>query len=237
MEEAGARSNSAFEDISSGVATAASSVDGVATSIETAAEQTEYWTEKIGNYDKSLMEATYSTEELVEQGYKSAEALEAATDATEEQSNAIEKGTQIMSEFRQTIEEQEAELSKLQEAYMGVTLIYGDSSEAAQSLKREIKDLSSVLEDNQKQLDILEKQSGKAGNEGVSAIEGISSALAAAGITAAVKEIAEGVYELANAFSEAESTVVLATGATRGRAGRADSQHDGGLCRQQDGKP
>lgn len=102
-EQAGEAVNAAFDGIDGAVTTAASSVDGVATSISslqgsagnaassadaladsissygdaagTAAEQTDYWTDAVGNYDKSALEAVYSTEELVEMGLKSADAL------------------------------------------------------------------------------------------------------------------------------------------------------------------
>lgn len=44
--------------------------------IEDLASSTDYWTDAVGNYSKELLEATYSTEELVEMGMKSADALE-----------------------------------------------------------------------------------------------------------------------------------------------------------------
>lgn len=103
-EQAGEAANAAFEGIAGAVTTAASSADGVATSIDSiqgaadsaassadslsdsingygdaageAASQTDYWTDAVGNYDKSALEAVYTTEELVEMGLKSAEALE-----------------------------------------------------------------------------------------------------------------------------------------------------------------
>lgn len=103
-EQAGEAANAAFEGIAGAVTTAASSADGVATSIGSiqgaadsaassadslsdsingygdaageAALQTDYWTDAVGNYDKSALEAVYTTEELVEMGLKSAEALE-----------------------------------------------------------------------------------------------------------------------------------------------------------------
>lgn len=49
---------------------------------------------------------------------------------------------------------------------------------------------------------------------GKDAVESITEALAAAGITAIVKEAAEAVYELADSFSEAEKTIKASTGAT-----------------------
>ena len=59
-----------------GVSSAISSVDGVATSIADLAQLTDHWTEAVGNYDKGMLEALYTTEELVEQGYKTADALQ-----------------------------------------------------------------------------------------------------------------------------------------------------------------
>lgn len=104
FEQAGEAANAAFEGMTGGVASAVSSVDGVAVSIDSlqgaadgaassadtlsdsmnsygnaageAAAQTDYWTDAVGNYDKSALEAVYSTEELVEMGLKSAAALE-----------------------------------------------------------------------------------------------------------------------------------------------------------------
>lgn len=104
FEQAGEAANAAFEGITGGVASAVSSVDGVAVSIDSlqgaadgaassadtlsdsmnsygdaageAAAQTDYWTDAVGSYDKAALEAVYSTEELVEMGLKSAAALE-----------------------------------------------------------------------------------------------------------------------------------------------------------------
>ena len=73
------RSQCRLEGITGGVSSAVTSVDGIATSIDNlqdAMGQADYWTDAVGNYSKELLEATYSTEELVEMGMKSADALE-----------------------------------------------------------------------------------------------------------------------------------------------------------------
>ena len=78
-ERAGDAASAALEGIAGGVSTAVSSVDGIATSIDNlqdAMGQADYWTDAVGSYSKELLEATYSTEELVEMGLKSADALE-----------------------------------------------------------------------------------------------------------------------------------------------------------------
>ena len=74
-ERAGDALEAAFDGIASGTASAVSSVDGVATSIESLQQQTDNWTEAVGNYDKGLLEAIYTTEELVEQGLKTSDSL------------------------------------------------------------------------------------------------------------------------------------------------------------------
>lgn len=131
-ESAGDVASTAFAAASSGAAEAAQAASD-------AASATDYWTDAVGNYDKGALEAVYSTEELVEMGFKSQEALE-AEDAAKEQENM-----------------------------------------------------------------------GETGSEAVGKIE---QALAAAGLTAILKETTEAVIELANSFSDAESIVVKATGAT-----------------------
>ena len=55
---------------------AISSADGYAQSISQATEQTDHWTEAAANYNSAALDAIYSTEELVDMGLKSAEALE-----------------------------------------------------------------------------------------------------------------------------------------------------------------
>lgn len=68
---------------------------------QSAAESMGYWTDKVGSFDRSLMESIYTTQELVEQGYKTADALaaeqEAARQAAIEQerlAEATRRGTQ-----------------------------------------------------------------------------------------------------------------------------------------------
>lgn len=76
-ERAGEVGNEAFEQT-------AKAATQTATAMETASQSTDHWTEKIGYYDKGAMEAIYSTEELVEMGYKTADALEDAAGGAEE---------------------------------------------------------------------------------------------------------------------------------------------------------
>lgn len=295
---AGEATNAAFEGIAGAVATAAGSVDGVATSIngihgaadnaassadtlaETlnsygdaagdAAAQTDYWTSAADNYSKSALEAVYSTEELVEMGLKSAEALEAqermfelcdqsasslnksieaTSDITNELSSAMDEAASLTEELsnadgvsaetkaelaRASVDAAQAmnELAAAQEEAQAAMEAYDnvitsgttdlDTLEAA--AERACHAAENLAEANGKASDATEelaKATEKASEEaeegekkGVGAVESIAGALAAAGITAKVTEIAQAVYDLVEAFSEAESTVVKATGAS-----------------------
>lgn len=75
-EQAGDAANAALDGISGVSSAAVSAVDGVATSVASVAAQTDHWTDAVGSYDRSALEAIYTTQELVEMGLKSADALE-----------------------------------------------------------------------------------------------------------------------------------------------------------------
>ncbi len=68
-EQAGNIGNKAMGDVEKGAVTTAKALTNVSS-------QTDFWTDKIGTYNKEAMEFVYTTEELVEEGYKSADALE-----------------------------------------------------------------------------------------------------------------------------------------------------------------
>lgn len=284
LEQAGASASSSFDDMASGVATVARSADGVATSItaaadsldsygsaaESAAASADNWTAAIGNYDKELLEALYTTEELVEMGFKTADALaeqeemfalceqaaenlskglEATEEAQSSLSAAMEKASEaadgLLNSENLSAEAKEAltrasegaaeamsELTAAQEAAAAAMEEYDsiimsgttDLDELEGAAQRAAQAADTLAEANGKASDATEElakateqaaeEAEKGGKKGVDAAETVASALAAAGITATVKEIADNVYALADAFSEAESTVVKATGAS-----------------------
>jgi len=87
----------ATSGVSSSTEAFSDALDNVQESASGAAQQTDYWTDAVGNYDKGALEAIYTTEELVEMGFKTQDALEAeakaadkATDAAEELGDASE---------------------------------------------------------------------------------------------------------------------------------------------------
>ena len=272
-ERAGDAANAALEGIAGGVSTAVSSVDGIATSIDNlqdAMGQADYWTDAVGNYSKELLEATYSTEELVEMGLKSADALEeqnrmlelceqsaselgrsmdATTqiqqdlsaamdeaaqtadrladneDVSAETKQALAKASTEAAEAMRELEKAQQEADEALEAY-NQTMASGTSDlnqleaaaeragHAAEALAEANGRASEATEELSNASEQAAEEAEGAGNKGTDAIGAVAGALAAAGITAKVMEIAGAVYELAGSFSEAEKTIVGATGAT-----------------------
>lgn len=245
-------------------------VDSYSSSAEAASEASDYWTEAVGSYEKSALEAVYTTEELVQMGLKSADALEeqermfdlceqsatslnrameASTDIHSELSRAVENASDVISELSQNEKvstETKEELAKASEVAadaMGeleaaqakaqaalenydAVMISGTTdlgeleaaaeraSHASEALAEANEKASNATEELTKASEAAAEESRNVEKSGVDAVEGIAGALVAAGITAKVTEIAQAVYELADAFSDAESTVVKATGAT-----------------------
>lgn len=272
-ERAGDAANAALEGIAGGVSTAVSSVDGIATSIDNlqaAMGQADYWTDAVGNYSRELLEATYSTEELVEMGLKSADALEEQNrmlelceqsaselgrsmdataqiqqdlsaamdeaaqtadrladneDVSAETKQALAKASTEAAEAMRELEKAQQEADEALEAY-NQTMASGTSDlnqleaaaeragHAAENLAEANGRASEATEELSNASEQAAEEAEGAGNKGTDAIGAVAGALAAAGITAKVMEIAEAVYELAGSFSEAEKTIVGATGAT-----------------------
>lgn len=272
-ERAGDAASAALEGIAGGVSTAVSSVDGIATSIDNlqdAMGQADYWTDAVGNYSKELLEATYSTEELVEMGMKSADALEEQNRMLElcersasELGQSMEATAQIQQDLSAAMDEAAQTADRLAdnedvsaETKQALAKASTEAAEAMRELEKAQQEADEALEvynqtmasgtSDLNQLEAAAERAGHAaealaeangrateateelsnaseqaaeeaegaGNKGTDAIGAVAGALAAAGITAKVMEIAGAVYELAGSFSEAEKTIVGATGAT-----------------------
>lgn len=263
FDNIGVAADSSCEIISEGTARAAVNIDRVTSA-------TDYWTDKIGSYEREAMQAIYSTEELVDMGYKSAEALEEqqrmfglceqsatslsrAMEATTnvqtvlntsmaqadetmaklvdresisaETKQELEKASMSAMEAMQALAAAQEEAAAAMEAYDNVMVsgtddlnILENAAERTCHAAEELAEANGKASDAAEELSkATEKASEEAENseqKGIEAAEGIAGALAAAGITEKVSEMAAAVYDLVMAFSEAESTVVLATGAT-----------------------
>lgn len=95
MVTAGERALDAFDKMESSADKAYSTVsDGAeqaSGAMDRATKATDYWTDAIGNYDKGAMEAIYTTEELVELGFKTEDALSEVADTAEKATEELDK--------------------------------------------------------------------------------------------------------------------------------------------------
>ena len=282
--------SSAIESLQSTADRAVSSAEALTDSMggynaaaDEAISQTDYWTNAANGYSKSALEAVYSTEELVEMGYKSADALDAqnemfalceqsadslnksvtaATPLQEELSEALGKASQAAGSLSDNESVSAETKEALAKASSEAETAMIELQEAQQKASEAMDNYNSVMESGTTDLDTLEKtaeqagwaaedlatanekaanaaeilsretqaateeagksaeetknvsdEADKCGKIGLDAIESIAGALASVGITAKLKEISEEAYGLVTAFSDAESTVVLATGA------------------------
>lgn len=269
-EETRSSAENAISAMETSASSVADRISGVAASMTEATQKTDYWANAVGNYSQSALEAIYSTEELVDMGLKSAEALteqqemmslldksasnlssaiEATTEAEnglasvlkeyDEQAEKIENSDKVSAETKQKLAEAysnataaqneltaaQQEATAAMEAYEEATsnsVITNEELEAAaERVGQASEKLAEANGNATKATEELAGANNKAGKEadeggkkGVEAIQEVEAALASAGIIKTVSDITEGVYELATAFSEAESTIVKATGAS-----------------------
>lgn len=276
-ESAGDAASAALDGISSSASSVESSLDGATSILEKynaaaddAAQKTDYWTNAVGGYDKAMMEATYSTQELVDMGVKSTAALDDMNDmmalcekSSDELSKSVEASVGIHDELTASIKKTGDQLDDLMqnEKLSAETKdeLKAASDAAAEALKElaqaqldadaAMQNYQQVMASGTEDLDKLEaaaEQAGhaaeslaaangkasdatdalakstqkasdeadKASKTGAEAVETIAQALAAAGITATIKEITSAVYDLTDTYSNAEKIIVNATGAT-----------------------
>lgn len=137
---------------------------------------------------------------LAKASVEAAEAMNELTAAQQEAEAAMAAYDEVMTSGTTDLDTLEGAAERACHAAEALAEANGKASDATEELSKATEKASEEAEDG--------------GKKGMEAIEGIAGALAAAGITAKVMEIAEATYELASAFSEAESTVVKATGAS-----------------------
>lgn len=171
--------------------------------MEKAAQATDYWTDAVGNYDKGCQEAVYSTEELVNMGFKTEDALKAEADAAEEAQNKTE---QLGEEMDKTSKKSEDFGDKSKNAVVGLDDIlatvgivavlnkiadaFSDASDKATEFETNVAMVSTVADTTVLSADQLSTQ-----------ISGLS------------KDTAKNVNELADATYNAISAGVATEGA------------------------
>lgn len=276
-ESAGDAASAALDGISSSASSVESSLDGATSILEKynaaaddAAQKTDYWTNAVGGYDKAMMEATYSTQELVDMGVKSTAALDDLNDmmalcekSSDELSKSVEASAGIHDELTASIKKTGDQLDGLMqneklsaETKDELKAASDAAAEALKELAQAQLDADAAMQNYQQVMasgtedfdkleaaaeqaghaaeslaaangkagdatDALAKSTQKASDEadkasktGAEAVETIAKALAAAGITATIKEITSAVYDLTDTYSNAEKIIVNATGAT-----------------------
>ena len=137
---------------------------------------------------------------LAKASTEAAEAMRELEKAQQEADEALEAYNQTMASGTSDLNQLEAAAERAGHAAENLAEANGRASEATEELSNASEQAAEEAEG--------------AGNKGTDAIGAVAGALAAAGITAKVMEIAGAVYELAGSFSEAEKTIVGATGAT-----------------------
>lgn len=80
-----------------------SQFDSLANSASNVATQIDNWTEKIGNYDKGALEAVYSTEELVQMGFKTQDALQGIAEVGKEIPPPLDNATKEQDKLNRSI--------------------------------------------------------------------------------------------------------------------------------------
>lgn len=207
LERAAEVANSLFDMIDSSGVTAARSADGVATSCQSVGNSLDELEQAV----QTAAEAHDQLSEAMDADSEAAEALAKSDDVSAEAKEALtwasEGAAEAMNELTAAQENAAAAMEGYDSAIVSGTSDLDALEGAAQRAGRAVEELEKVTEQ-------AAEGTEKGGKKGVEAVDGIASALAAAGITATVKEIAEAAYGLADAFSEAESTVVKATGAS-----------------------
>ena len=169
----------------------------------------------------AIEQTSTAIESLSDGGSNTADQLEqletaskAAADALQALHDAQDAAEKALADYDETIISGTTDLAELEAAAERAGHAGEALAEANIKASSAAEDLAKATQDVTDSADKAGESGDKAGKSGAEAIEQIAQALAAAGITATVKEIAEGVYELADAFSEAEKIVVNATGAT-----------------------
>lgn len=236
MASAGMEAERAMERFESStnnaMAAMAEGAGQAAAALESAAGATDYWTEKIGNYDKDAMQAIWTTEELVELGYMTEEALTALADAADEAAQSVEE---LGNESRDSSDDikdfggksREAVLSLdnilatagIAAALKGIADSFMDCSSAAAEFETKVAMVSTVADTSVLSADELAEQISRTSMAMAQNVNGISEATynaISAGIdTADAVDTVGQATELAVAgFTDMSSALAILTTAT-----------------------
>ena len=157
-----------------------------------------------------------------------AEAMQELAAAQQEAKAAMENYDAVLASGTTDLDEHEAAVervryaadqlveanNKASEATEGFVEANNKASEATEEFVEANNKASEATEELSKSTQEASEEADKAGDSWQNSVKGIADALDKAKITEMAKDICYAVYELTDAFSKAESTVVIATGAT-----------------------
>ena len=220
-QSAGQRVNDALSTIDRGAEAAAKGVDDYSRSVDalersssgavsatTDLEEMFATCEQAAGALTNALDETAAIQENLEAAIKntggaSEEATEALNElraAHQEAGAAMENYDAVLISGTDNLEELEAAAERAMHAAEHLAEANGRAAQSTEDLSHEASKAGGAMDD--------------AGTKGVNSISSIGNTLIGAAIAKKLKEAAEAAYELAEAFSEAESTIVIATGAS-----------------------
>lgn len=220
-ERAGEAADSAFNAAESGGQRVATACDGVASSVRgmsdamedssgSAREQEQMFAlcEQAAAALNDAIEASTSMQEELEAAMESAGgASKAAEEALRDLEAAQKAAADAMEHYDATLISGTDDLGELEAAAERAMHAAEDLAGANERASAATADLGAAANDAGDQFE-------DTGQKGVDAFTAIGNTLIGAAIAKTLKEAADAAYELVDAFSEAESTIVIATGAT-----------------------
>lgn len=171
----------------------------------------------------SINTADNALQELKESGKASEEALAALNEAENYATEAFENLEEAQKNANSAMEQYDAVITSGTTDTKELAAAAETAASAAEKLAVANQNAEKASEQLSAATDNATKSAEESGEKGVDAITAISETLIAKNLTEKVLEISGSVYELTEAFSEAEKTVVNATGATGDSLQRLDA--------------
>ena len=177
--------------------------------------------ESIEDADEKHAALAQTIEDLNQQVENLADSEKVSTETKEELAQASTAAEQALQALTQAQADADAAMQSYDDIIISGTTDTEELATAARTAADAAERLAQANAQAEKATADLSDATQKAGDEaenagkqGVDAIQAISRTLVGAAIVKELKDISEAAYELTEAFSEAESTVVKATGAT-----------------------
>ena len=221
----------AVDNVSQASSAAASNTSVLTESYRATADSMGYWTEKVGTYDKAAMEAMYSTQELVDLGYKTADALiaeqqaaQAAAQAQEAAAEAARRGTEEQRNLAQTVQNEAVS------AYEAANNIVNAGLTPLQQYEQQLKAVDSALKSNATKLqEAVSSYSNLVTNEGAATEAAEKQRQKVEQLTRKTNELLRSQEDLSKKLKKAAEGSDDAARAHKKQADEAEKASNGGL--------